>query len=451
MNSKNIIYLHSHDTGRYISPYGFKVRTPNLEEFAKDGVVFRNCFCASPTCSPSRAALLTGQYPHSCGMLGLAHRGFSMANPSAHLANTLRNIGYHTCLLGIQHESDDAKILGYDETVENRDTPWEIDELVPLAESFFSRRHDKPFFLSIGSFEAHRPFPNPDIEDDPRWLRPVPILPDTPEIRYDMATLNTSINRFDRGVGKIMAALDNSELKDETLIIITSDHGLAFPRMKCNLTDHGIGVMLMMRGAGLCNGGRVVDSLVSHVDIFPTLCDYLEIPRNERLQGVSLFPILTGQSDSVRDEIFAEINAHVAYEPMRCIRTHRHKYIRHLLENSHNLVMANCDESPSKDFLITHSWNAQEIVKEELFDLYFDPQECHNLVNDPDKSGILNNLRERLDAWMLETNDPALKYGRPPVPESAILNEQQDISPDKSPAKIDKNFMLRNEIPELVN
>jgi arylsulfatase A-like enzyme len=97
----NILYLHSHDTGRYVSPMGYAVPTPNVQRLAGEGTLFRRCFCAAPTCSPSRAALLTGQSAHSSGMLGLAHRGFVLSDYTQHLVSTLKGAGYHTVLAGM--------------------------------------------------------------------------------------------------------------------------------------------------------------------------------------------------------------------------------------------------------------------------------------------------------------------------------------------------------------
>ncbi|MGE9292553.1 MAG: sulfatase-like hydrolase/transferase [Puniceicoccales bacterium] len=97
----NILYYHSHDTGRYIQPYGYQVPTPNLQQLAEEGVLFRRAFCAAPTCSPSRAGLLTGCAAHSVGMLGLAHRGFSLTDVSRTMVTYLREVGYETCLCGI--------------------------------------------------------------------------------------------------------------------------------------------------------------------------------------------------------------------------------------------------------------------------------------------------------------------------------------------------------------
>ena len=110
----NIVYLNSHDTGRYVQPYGHAIPTPNIQWLADQGVMFRNAFCAAPSCSGSRAALLTGEYCHTNGMMGLAHRGFALNDIGHHMVRTLSAAGYHTGLIGEQHVSVDPAVLGYD-------------------------------------------------------------------------------------------------------------------------------------------------------------------------------------------------------------------------------------------------------------------------------------------------------------------------------------------------
>src|SRR3712207_1473568 len=114
----NVLYVHSHDTGRYVQPYGHAIPTPNIQRLAEEGVLFRQAFCAGPTCSPSRSGLLTGQSPHSSGMLGLAHRGWALDNYGQHLVNTLRGAGYSSTLIGVQHEAADPTQIGYDRIVD---------------------------------------------------------------------------------------------------------------------------------------------------------------------------------------------------------------------------------------------------------------------------------------------------------------------------------------------
>ena len=158
-NDLNVVYIHSHDTGRCMEPYGFPISMPAYQRIAREGIVFRRAFSASPTCSPSRAALLTGQSPHSAGMLGLAHRGFSLTEPSQHLAAYLGQHGYQTVLAGHQHlTTADPRTLGYDVVSETTEIPG--DRVAAHAVDFLANRshQSEPFFLDVGFSEAHRPF-----------------------------------------------------------------------------------------------------------------------------------------------------------------------------------------------------------------------------------------------------------------------------------------------------
>ncbi|HUX21877.1 MAG TPA: sulfatase, partial [Spirochaetia bacterium] len=327
----NVIYIHSHDTGRVISPYGFPVDTPNLMKIAHEGVLFRQAFCAGPTCSPSRAALLTGQMPHTAGMLGLAHRGFSLNDYSRHLVHTFRANGYETALAGVQHVAAEVdpsgrpawETIGYDRYL------GEPSDAHRLASSYIrSKKNTKrPFFLSVGFAETHREFPELESPSESQYvLAPAP-LPDLPQVRADFARYRRSVAALDEKIGVVLKAIDEAGIAGRTLLIATTDHGIAFPRMKCSLTDAGIGVYLILRGPGELAGGRVVDSLVSHIDLFPTLCDYLGIAAPAWLQGRSLMPILRDEADEVNEQIYAQVNFHAAYEPARCVRTNRFKYI----------------------------------------------------------------------------------------------------------------------------
>ncbi len=191
-----------------------------------------------------------------------------------------------------------------------------------------------------------------------------------------MARYMTSVREVDAKMGAVLAALSETGLDRTTLVICTTDHGPAFPRMKCTLTDSGTGVMLIMRGPGGFEGGRVVDSMVGHIDIFPTLCELLGIEPPPWLQGVSLMPLIRGDAESVRDEIFTEVNYHAAYEPMRAIRTPRWKYIRRY-DDRQAPVLPNCDDSLSKSLWLEHGWAQMAPEPEMLFDLIFDPNEAH--------------------------------------------------------------------------
>ncbi len=426
----NILYIHTHDVGRYVQPYGYAVPTPHIQTLAEEGVLFRQAFCANPTCSASRASLLTGMYPHSNGMTGLAHRGWSLNDYRQHIVHTLRDAGYETVLAGVQHVAhgpDAWRTIGYDRWLGNEDAEVH-------AASYLESTPRKPFFLSVGFSDTHREFGPLSDAGDPRYCRPPEPLPDTPETRADMAHFMTSARDVDAKMGAVLAALDRAGLAENTLVICTTDHGVAFPRMKCTLTDSGTHIMLIMRGPGSFEGGRVIDSLVSHIDIFPTLCDLLGIEPPPWLQGVSLMPLIRGEATDVRDEVFTEVNYHAAYEPMRAIRTKRWKYIRRF-DDRRGPVLPNCDDSPSKSLWLEHGWAEMAPDPESLFDLVFDPNEAHNLIADPRAQAVLAELRARLDAWMHATGDPLLA-GRVPAPPGAVANDPDGLSPREEPVPV---------------
>lgn len=437
----NVLYLHSHDTGRYIQPYGYAVQTPNLQRFAEQGVLFRKAFCAAPTCSPSRAAMLTGQWAHCSGMLGLAHRGFTLTDPQRYMANAMRSAGYNTALAGVQHCANPkyAKIetLGYDKLL-TQDAEGRAATAERAVE--YIKTAKQPFYLDVGFVETHRKFPEPDPADDARYLPPPAPLPDTPEIRYDMAAFRAHARALDRKMGAVLAALDEAGLADNTLVICTTDHGIAFPHMKCNLTDHGIGVMLMIRGPKGFSGGKVIDAMVSQLDVLPTVFDALGIKPPPHLQGHSMMPLIDGSKQSIRDDLFAEVTYHAAYEPKRCIRTPKWKYIRtfddpNAIDPLQKLptgpVLPNCDDSPSKTELVAMGWPQQPRAREALYDLTFDPHETANLAADSRHAQTLSDLRNRLDQWMRQTEDPLLR-GPVPLPPGGVANDPRGLSPNSN-------------------
>ena len=420
----NILYVHSHDTGRYVQPYGYAIPTPNIQRLADQGTLFRKAFCAAPTCSASRACLLTGQYGHSNGMLGLAHRGWSLNDYREHVVHTLRTAGYHSALIGEQHISKRPDVIGYDRVIKIERT--NVDTVAPVAIEVLSEPPPQPFFLSVGFFETHREFFEPESVRDALYSLPPANLPDTPEVRRDMAAFKASARSLDQGVGAVLEALDQNGLGDDTLVILTTDHGLAFPGAKATLFDRGLGVMLILRGPGGFHGGKVLDALVSHVDIYPTVCELAGIDPPGFLQGVSLLPLLGGQASAVRDTIFAEATWHAAYEPQRAVRTERWKYIRRFGDRR-TPVLANCDDSPSKSVLVRAGWAEREIPSEQLYDLTFDPNEAANLIADPAAAETLTEMRERLRRWMEETRDPLL-YGDLRPPAGVELNHPDQTS-----------------------
>jgi len=402
----NIIYLHSHDTGRYIQPYGHAIPTPNLQKLAEQGVLFRKAFNAAPTCSPSRAALLTGQAAHSSGMTGLAHLGFSLNDYSQHILHTLRKSGYYSALCGVQHVARDPKTIGYDQILKIQN--MQAKNVAPVAAEFIKNPPKQPYYIEIGFFETHRKFHPATSAQDARYTQPPMPMPDTPEVRGDMAAFKASAALLDEAVGQILRALDESGQAENTLVISTTDHGIPFPGMKCNLTDHGMGVSLILRGPSGFRGGKVIDAMVSHIDLFPTVCEMIGTARPAWLQGKSILPLIRGEKTSINDEVFAEVNYHVPYEPRRAVRTERYKYIR-AFDDRKRPVLPNCDDGPSKEYFTANGWQNEVVDTERLYDLLFDPAESRNLAADPAHKQTLDDMRARLDRWMRATNDPLLK------------------------------------------
>lgn len=430
MKKYNILYLHSHDTGRYIQPMGHAVETPHLQKLAEEGVLFRKAFTSNPTCSPSRACLLTGQYAHANGMYGLAHRGFGMDDYSKHIVNFLKPHGYTSALSGIQHivaphnEDTIKEVIGYDHV----STDPTMDPQVAAID--FLKNHDKeaPFFLSVGFFQTHRKFPTAHPLDDTRYTMPPAPLPDTPEVREDMTRFKQSARELDWRIGNILAELEELGLKENTIVICTTDHGIAFPKMKCNLTDHGTGVFLIMRGPERLTGGKVVDGMVDQIDIFPSLCEVLDVEAPDYLQGASFMPMVNGKAESTRDELFSSVNFHAAKEVKRAVRTNEWRYMKYY-QNYGKTVMPNCDAGLSKDTLLEFNWKDLKVEDEYLFNVIQDPNETNNLIDDQQYAPVLEEMKAKLAKIQKDTGDPLLEADDIIKPKAAYVNDVSESNP----------------------
>jgi N-sulfoglucosamine sulfohydrolase len=420
----NIIYINTHDTGRMISPYGYDVPTPNLKKFATDATIFTQSYCTSPTCSPSRSALLTGTYPHQNGMLGLAQRGFTM-DYNKHLVSYLNNNNFHTLLCGIQHEAGwyldheaGANMIGYKEniTCDNSEyrqedlNVWDQKNADNLSRWIDNYDKKKPFFISYGMYSTHRRYPDIiDAEINENMVKPPYPLPNNPETRKDHARYMTSAKSADICFGKVIQSLKDNGLYEDTIIIFTTDHGLANPYGKCTLFDSGIGVSLIMRVPSLNTKGSVVDNLISNIDVFPTLCDLLGLKKPDYLEGKSFAKSFEDSKAPTKDEIFAEVNFHTSYEPIRCVRTERYKYIRYYDTSYLKINQSNIDESLSKDYLLKNELDKQMKYEEALYDLYYDIGERNNVIEDPRYENIKIHLKEKLEKHLKATKDIILE------------------------------------------
>lgn len=425
----NILIVITHDTGRHLGTYGRGVATPNLDRLAQEGVLFQQAFCTAPQCSPSRASLLAGRVPHSHGLIGLTHRGFRLAPDVPLLPALLASAGYRTYLFGFQHEAPDAHELGYQTvTRAEGERPHSCLNVTPLLVDFLEREGraaGPPFFAVAGFSETHRPFP--PCDDPPESVQPLPYLPDEPEIRRDVSALNVLVRRVDASAGQIMDALDRTGLAERTLLLFTTDHGIAFPGAKATLFDPGLEIALLARGPGGFAGGKQIGAMVSNADIMPTLLELCGVPVPPGVQGKSLLPLVRGEVERLHEELFVELTYHAAYDPMRGVRTERFKYIRSY-EPRPFWFPPNVDPGPTKTLLLARGAFDRPRPREMLFDLAIDPLEQRNLADDPAGRPVLEEMRARLERWMRETGDPLLA-GFVPLPPGARVTPIHAIDP----------------------
>jgi arylsulfatase A-like enzyme len=335
-------------------------------------------------------------------------------------------------LCGVHHVVQDPRTVGYRTILDVGGGDTGDHAISDTASAFLRGRkaETEPFFLAVGFGSTHRPYPEPGPEDDPRFIRlPAPI-PDAAETRRDMAGYGASVRRLDECMGGVFDALEDAGLAGDTLVVCTTDHGIAFPYMKCNLTAHGTGVMLILRGPGGYAGGVVSDALVSHLDVFPTLCEAAGLPYPDWLQGTPL-PTADDADSPERKTVYSEVNYHAAYEPMRAVRSARWNYIRRF-GDFRRPMLANIDDSPAKSYLVERGLGNRRLADEELYDLVFDPEERNNVAGAERHAGTLSEMRKHLERWMRETGDPLLD-GPVPMASGARYNLPTDDSP-KIPA-----------------
>lgn len=420
-NKPNIVVFVSHDTGRHISPYGIQtVKTPNAERLAEEGVLFTNSFCTAPGCCPSRAGLFSGRSPHAVGMLGQtgAWAGFRFCSEATHAAAHFKTLGYETMLLGLAHEVAGAGCpdsyfggIGFD-ILRHSSRLFAKDLRTKMSKVLDDRdAAEKPFYLQIGTQETHTAYLRDGVEPFDELGVTIPDSPalcDGPGTRQQFAELQGSVNRLDEGLGHVMDVLEERGLAGNTLLVFTSDHGLPMPREKTALYDRGIGVFLLMRYPGVFPEGLRSDALVSNIDVLPTLMEAAGGVAPDEMEGRSFYPLLTGGTHRPREMLFAEKTFHTSYDPIRCVRTKRHKYIF----NFESVRAENyCLDIYNKPVLLE---NLDSLPKtpdrfDEMYDLEADPGETNNLAEDPEQQDLRHRLASAMVSWMAETGDPLLR------------------------------------------
>ena len=414
----NVLMIVCHDLGHHVGCLGAGVETPAIDELAADGVLFDHYLCSAAQCSPSRGSIMTGLYPHRNGLMGLAHIGWGLNDDVRCLPHYLSDIGYQTHLFGLQHESGRAERLGYQHI---HPAGGKALEVAPAVAQFVREHaassHRPPFYLNAGFFEPHRPYQQEGYRsDDPAEVGLLPWLPDRPGIRQDIADLNGLVHAVDEAVGLIAGALSETGLDRDTLLIFTTDHGLAMPRAKGTCYEPGLRTVLIARLAGRFDGGRRDRALLSNCDLMPTILDLAGAPPVAGLDGRSFLGLLDGGEYEPRDSVFSEMTWHDKYNPMRSIRTTRSKYIRNFGDRPLVYLPLDVYQGLAGREMRDEYYGSRR-PEEELYDLKADPWERRNLADDPAQADTLADLRSRVERWMAETHDPLLRGDIPPTPE----------------------------------
>lgn len=402
------------DAGVYGHP---NIQTPNIDRLAEEGLRFEFAFLTTSSCSPSRSSVLTGRYPHA------THAGeLHLPLPADQLVLTelLRDRGYYTASAGKWHLGDPTRakfdsILG--------GSPSGCEQWVQALED---RPKDAPFCLWLAALDPHRPYkegviPQPHTRDDA--VVP-PFLPDNAETRTDLALYYDEISRMDRYIGEVLDELERQEIADNTCVIFMSDNGRPFPRCKTTLYDSGIRTPFIVRFPGVTQPGTVCTSLISAVDLAPTIVELADASPSELHQGRSFAALLGDPKRETRKHAFAEHNWHDFAARERAVRSKTHLYIRNEYPDLPGTPPADAVRS------ITYQAMVSEYAKgrlpadqsttfvaprpgEELYDTEKDPHSLHNLANDEDHAEVLRELRDALDAWKVETEDTPREVRRP--------------------------------------
>ncbi len=426
----NILFIIADDMSRHGGIYGHQViSTPGIDSLGRDGVVFENAFCAAPSCSPSRAGILTGRHPHQLkeggnlwGTLPVSYSNY---------VSLLQRKGYKTGLFGKGWGPGDFKAGGY---IENPAGPS-----YKSFENFMSQLPGKtPFAFWIGSHDPHRPY-EPELKKtagiNEQELKVPSWLPDNALVRADLMDYYAEVRRFDQTVENAISILKQKGLYDNTLIIVTSDNGMPFPRAKANLYDAGSNIPLVMRWGKLFKNGNRYKELVSLIDIAPTILEAARVDIPASMTGKSLLPLLLkGKTDKRFDMVFLERERHANIRknnlgyPARAVRTVDYLYINNLRPDRWPAgepdfpgalgAFGDIDNGLSKKYLVENrtnpafkeqaSWSLEKRSAEELYDLKTDPDQLHNLAQDQSYDRIKKQLQVKLDAWRKETADPLL-------------------------------------------
>ena len=410
--------------------YGHKtVRTPNIDRLAKEGMRFTAGFVTTSSCSPSRASMLTGRYPHNTGAEQLH---WPLPGKHTTFVELLKRAGYWTAAAGKWHLGGEVKdrfdvvrepgSAGYQLPINGKGRMVASDrsgceQWVPTLQG---RPKEKPFFLWLAALDPHRDYePNTIPEPHkPEDARVPPYLPDVPETRKDLALYYDEITRLDRYVGEVLAELERQNAASNTLVLFISDNGRAFPRCKTTLYDAGIRSPWIMRWPARVKAGGQCDRLVSSVDIGPTFLTLAGIPIPRSFEGRDFSALFANPEKPTREYVYAEHHWHDFDACERAVRSERFKYIRNYFNDLQGTPPADAVRSPTfqamrrlRDAGKLKTGELNPFTKprpaEELYDVQSDPHEMRNLAGEPTHEKTLEQFRAELARWQKETGDPA--------------------------------------------
>ncbi|MEQ8849176.1 sulfatase [Botrimarina sp.] len=427
----NVLLILADDLGLQLSCYGDKhIETPNVDAIAASGARFEVCYTAQASCSPSRASIYTGLFPHTHGHIGLAkpHNPPLAKKFQGHtLPHLMRAAGYRTAVIGKLHVNPKSAFR-FDLQLNAELGPnngREVRAMAAASRDFVRGGDGEPFCLVVSYVDPHHPF-SPQLDGLPEDPMPVGAVPPWPFQRVDGEALTREatnyyncVRRLDAGVGMLMKELESSGHADDTLVIFVSDHGPPFVRAKTTCYEAGLRVPLLVRWPGVAKPGHVSGAFTSTVDILPTILDATGLDTPAHVQGRSLRSVAAGDDTSWRTSLAGEYHQHVGkpFFPRRAIRDSRYKVI-------HNLLAGELTIDPGVDgdtaYQIAQSDRYQETDGQramarqadppewELYDLRDDPWEFQNLARDPQHRETLRRMQGLILDWRVETDDPFL-------------------------------------------
>ena len=441
----NIVLFLADDLGvNDIQPYGNNfIRTPHLDRFSGQSLLFRNAFASSPTCGPSRSTIFTGLMPLRHGAHG-NHAAVAAGTKS--IVHYLQPLGYDVALAGKLHvgpeESFPFERIGKTNVAEpgfEKKPGLNYDlNMQPVDKWLSARKGSKPFMLVVADHSPHVVWPEKATYDPDKIDIPVKHI-DTKETRISRARYYTDISKMDSNFGRLLMSLEKYGLEKNTLVIFTADQGPQWPFAKWSLYDDGVKVPLMIHWPGTVKQPGITDALVSLADLVPTIVEAAGGTATPAIDGKSFLAVLKGIAKIHREVVFATHTGDgmMNRAPARMLRTGRYKYILNLAPEI--LYTTHMDKAKDHDggreywdswrnasFSDSHAaeilWRYHNRPAEELYDTWSDPHELRNLAADSNKRNLLTDFRKRLAGWRSQQYDtitgpeilPVLPAGQKP-------------------------------------